>query len=75
MKKAPTTPEKNIKGNVTTKNATQNFDYTTIENRLRAISWSNTSHPTGMVRQAYEYRKETSANENLPIRLILEYWQ
>ena len=31
------------------KNATQNFDYTTIADRLRTVSWSNSSHPTGVV--------------------------
>ena len=33
-----------------TKNATQNFDYTTIAYRLRTVSWSNDSHPTGVVK-------------------------
>ena len=36
------------------KNATKNFDYTTIEDRLRTVSWSNGSHPTGVVKPVYE---------------------
>ena len=30
-------------------NATKEFDYTTIADRLRTVSWSNDSHPTGVV--------------------------
>ena len=36
------------------KNATKNFDYTTIANRLRTVSWSNSSHSTGVVKPVYE---------------------
>ena len=36
------------------KNATKNFDYTTIADRLRTVSWSNRSHPTGVVKPVYE---------------------
>ena len=36
------------------KNATKNFDYTTIGDRLRTVSWSNSSHPTGVVKPVYE---------------------
>ena len=46
MTKAPTLNE-NPKSNVTTQNATKNFDYTTIAHRLRTVSWRNNSHPTG----------------------------
>ena len=35
------------------KNATKNFDYTTIADRLRTVSWSNSSHPTGVVKPVY----------------------
>ena len=31
------------------KKATKNFDYTTIADRLRTVSWSNSTHPTGVV--------------------------
>ena len=36
------------------KNATKNFDYTTIADRLGTVSWSNSSHPTGVVKPVYE---------------------
>ena len=32
------------------KNVTKNFDYSTIANRLRTVSWGNDSHPTGVVK-------------------------
>ena len=35
------------------KNATKNFDYTTIADRLRTVSWSKDSHPTGVVKPVY----------------------
>ena len=43
MTKAPK-PTENPKSNVTTQNATKNFDYTTTANRLRTVSWGNDSH-------------------------------
>ena len=36
------------------KNATKNFDYTTIADQLRTVSWSNSSHPTSVVKPVYE---------------------
>ena len=36
------------------KNATKNFDYTTIADRLRTVSLSNSSQPTGVVKPVYE---------------------
>ena len=35
------------------KNATKNLDYTTIADRLRTVSWSNSSHPTGVVKALF----------------------
>ena len=35
------------------KNATKNFDYTTIEDRLRTVSWGNDSYPTSVVKLVY----------------------
>ena len=32
----------------------QNFDYTTIADWLRTVSWSNSSRPTGVVKPVYE---------------------
>ena len=42
---------KNPKSNVTTQNVTKNFDYTTIADRLRTVSWSNNSHHTGVIKR------------------------
>ena len=33
----------------------QNIDYTTIAGRLRTVSWSNNSHPTGVVKPVNGY--------------------
>ena len=35
------------------KNATKNFDYTTIAVRLSTVSWRSNSHPTGVVKSVY----------------------
>ena len=35
------------------KNAIKNFEYTTIADRLRTVSGSNNSHPTGVVKAVY----------------------
>ena len=34
-------------------NATKHFDFTTIADRLRTVSRSNSSHPTGVVKPVY----------------------
>ena len=47
--KAPTPTEKIQKESWQHKNATKNFDFTTITDRLRTVSWSNDSHETGLV--------------------------
>ena len=54
MTKAPTLTDKSKKQRDNIQNATKNFDYTTIEDRLRTVSWSNSSHPTGVVKAVYE---------------------
>ena len=36
-----------------TKNATNNFDYKIISDRLRTISWSINNLPTGVVKPVY----------------------
>ena len=38
---------------MTTQNATKNFDYTTIADRLRTVIWSNDNRPTGVVKPVY----------------------
>ena len=45
MTEALTPTEKSKKQRVNTKNATKNFDYITIADRLRTVSWGNDSHP------------------------------
>ena len=52
MTKAPT-HWGNPKSNVTTQKLHQNFDYTTIADRLRTVNWHNDSYPTGVVKQVY----------------------
>ena len=54
MTKAPTPTEKSKKLRDNIKNATKNLDYTTIADRLRTVSWSNSSRPTGVVKPVYE---------------------
>ena len=54
MTKAPTPTEKSKKQRDNIKNATKNFDYTTIADRLTTVSWNNSSHPTGVVKPVYE---------------------
>ena len=53
MTKAPTTTEKIQLTRWKHENATTTFDYTTISDRLRTVSWSNDSHPTGVVKPVY----------------------
>ena len=40
---------RNVNCKVTARKRNQTFDYTTIANRLRTVSWSNNSYPTGVV--------------------------
>ena len=54
MTKAPTPPEISNKQRSNIKNATKYFDYTTIANWLRTVSWSNISRPTGVVKPVCE---------------------
>ena len=53
MSEALTPTEKSKKQRDNTKNATKNFDYTTIADRLRTVSWGNDSHPAGVVKPVY----------------------
>ena len=45
------------------KNGTQNFDYTTIADRLRTVSLSNDIHPTGVVNQLTGYQPSLSSQQ------------
>ena len=50
MTKAPTTTDKSKTQRDNTKHATKNFDYITIGDRLRTVSWGNDSHLTAVVK-------------------------
>ena len=54
MTNAPTLTEKSKKQRDNIKNTTKNFDYTTIADQLRSVSWSNSSYQTGVVKPVYE---------------------
>ena len=54
MTKAPTPTEKSKKQRDNIKNATKNFHYKTIADRIKTGSWSNNSHPSGVVKLVYE---------------------
>ena len=51
--KTPLSTEKLKKQSDNTKKTHQNFDYTTIVDRLGAISWSNDSHSTVVIKPVY----------------------
>ena len=53
MTKAPTPTEMSKGQSDNTNNATKKFDYTAVADRLRAVSWSNYGHPTGVVYLVY----------------------
>ena len=56
MIKTPTPTEKSKKQRANRRNnATENVDYTTIADRLWTVISSNNSHPTGVVKPAYEH--------------------
>ena len=54
MTKTPI-PTENSKTKGQHKNAIKDLDYTTIADRLGTVSWSNSSHPTGVVKPVYRY--------------------
>ena len=54
MTKAPTLTGKSKKERDNTKTLQTNFNYTTIADRLRAVSWSYDSHKTGVVKPVCE---------------------
>ena len=78
MTKTPI-PKENSKVNGQHKNATKNFDFTTIADRLRTVSWSNNSHPTGVVKPGLKstnlptYRKISVINRTWHDRNMLYY--
>ena len=56
MTKAPTPTEMSKGQSDNTNNATKKLDYTAIADRLRTVSWSNYSHPTGVVNRFTDSR-------------------
>ena len=77
--KRPFTHRKSKKHCDNIKNATKNFDYTTIVDRLRTVSWSNSSHPTGVVKPGLRalnlptHRKSSVINRTWHDRTIVNY--
>ena len=61
MKKAHTPTEMSKGQSDNINNATKKFDYTAVADRLRTVSWSNYSHPTG---GRDFYQKEYTFNIN-----------
>ena len=61
------------------KNATKNFDYTTISDRLRMVSWSNDSYQTGVVKPVYGIPtfppKRIKTKRNFSAAVYIMIWQ
>ena len=53
MTKSPTPTEMSKGQKDNTNNVTKKFDYTAVADQLRTVSWSNYSHPTGVVNLVY----------------------
>ena len=51
MTKASIPTEKSEKQRDKTQNASENFEYTPIADRLRTVSWSNDNHETGVLKE------------------------
>ena len=66
MTKAPTPTEMSKGQSDNTNNATKKFDYTA--DRLRTVSWSNYSHPTGVVNLVYGPNLPTPRNSRVTKR-------
>ena len=58
--KSPYTQRKSQNATLQHTNATKNFDYTTIVDRLRTVSLCNDSHPTGVVLMIYDGQSNDS---------------
>ena len=54
MTKAPTLTEKSKRQRDNIKDATKNFDFSAIADRPRTVSWTNSSHSTGVVKPVSE---------------------
>ena len=62
-------PTENSKTNGQHKNVTINFDYTTIVDRLRTVSWSNKSHSTDVVKPCLKGTKLPTHRKSSVINL------
>ena len=54
--KGPYTDRKIQQTTLQHKNAIKYFDYTTIADRPRTVSWGNDSHPTDVVKPVYGFQ-------------------
>ena len=63
MTKAPTPAEMSKGQSDNTNNDTKKFDYTSIADRLRTVSWINYGHPTVIfLKPVYEFNLPTPRN-------------
>ena len=70
MTKAPTSTEKSKKNQQSDNTKRhQNFDYTTIADRIRTVIWNTKSHPTGVVKVLF---KTAFKSFNTPINTVLK---
>ena len=65
MTKAPTPTEMSKGQKDNTNNATKKFDYRSVADRLRTVSWSNYGHPTGVVNLVYGTKLPTPRNSHV----------
>ena len=72
MTKTPI-PTEHSQNQWTTQKRHQKLKYTTIADRLRKVSWSNNSHPTGVVKPVYEYPSLTPISPELVMFLTFDF--
>ena len=65
MTKAPTPTEMSKGLSENTNNVTKKCEYTAVADRLRTVSWSNYSHPTGVVNLVYGPNLPTPRNSRV----------
>ena len=59
---------------LTTQKVTKNFDYTTIADRLRTVSWSNNSNQTGVAKPGLKGTNLPTQHKNSVIYQSKEYF-
>ena len=62
MTKVPKPAEMSKRQSDNTHNATKEFDYTAVADRLRTVNWSTYGHPTGVVIRFYRAHLHTHRN-------------